>query len=88
MIYFSAHLPYIDTNMLSVPSTLYYASAIISTLTIPKHYIVGASQIDRAVNAIPEKPEFRKAKQITTPTWQYLNFYLAVNGKSTLLRQV
>ncbi|KAK8216525.1 hypothetical protein IWZ01DRAFT_525295 [Phyllosticta capitalensis] len=56
---------------LFVPSTLYYLSAALNALTIPKHMSVGFKNIYPAAEAIPQNSALGKAKHIIGPTWDY-----------------
>ncbi|KAK7535777.1 uncharacterized protein J3D65DRAFT_668259 [Phyllosticta citribraziliensis] len=58
---------------LFVPSTLYYLSAALNVLTIPKHVAVGFRNIYPAVESIPPSASLGKPKHIIGPTWDYSN---------------
>ncbi|KAH3979757.1 hypothetical protein HBI24_000590 [Parastagonospora nodorum] len=53
------------------PSTLYYASAAINLLTIPKHFLVGQQHVSKAIDAIPSTPQHVRGKSIAFTTWEY-----------------
>jgi len=66
------------------PSTLYYASALINLLTIPKHFLVGQQHVSKAVDAIPSTPEHARGKSIAFTTWEYAMGALFVSGTSIM----
>jgi hypothetical protein len=63
------------------PSTLYYASAVINLLTIPKHFLVGRAHVSPAVTAIPSTPQYARGKSIAFTTWEYAMGALFVSGE-------
>jgi hypothetical protein len=64
------------------PSTLYYASALINLLTIPKHFLVGQQHVCPAVDAIPSTPDLARGKSVAFTTWEYAMGALFVSGTS------
>lgn len=70
---------------LFIPSTLYYLSAALNALTIPKHMSVGFKNIYPAAEAIPQNSALGKAKHIIGPTWDYATVSLILLSEYTSL---
>lgn len=69
--------------MASVKSTLFYTSALLNLLIIPKHLKVGATNVSKAIATIPEEsPAVKRGKEVVRTAWDLTNSSLAILGKS------
>ncbi|KAK2786168.1 hypothetical protein FQN51_003644 [Onygenales sp. PD_10] len=57
--------------MPDLPSTLYYASAFLCAITIPKHILVGYKHVYKSVAKIPPSPEYALGKALAPTTWDF-----------------
>jgi hypothetical protein len=64
--------------MIAFPSILYYASAALHCITIPKHTLVGLYKIQPAASTISNN--YALQRKLITPTWLHANTWLITTG--------
>jgi hypothetical protein len=64
-----------------IPTTMYYASAAINAISIPRHIMFGINQVDPAIAMIPSDEKHTLGKATATTAWDMVNALLAASGE-------
>ncbi|GAQ44564.1 hypothetical protein AtubIFM56815_004769 [Aspergillus tubingensis] len=62
-----------------IPTTLYYAAAVINAISIPGHISFGINEVDPAIAKIPEDRKHALGKATVTTAWDMVNALLAAS---------